>query len=147
METFKKEIRFISQVVTQDEEETIPSFKSKEITKLVTFLDLVRTDKAHHKLHFAIIDAVGKFFPKSEDAEELKEGERVTLEIVPDTLYDITSKFIKNMVQLEPGSNEFTEQDLKEFLLDSGAIWVFGMWLLTEKLLPFFTNFRPTTPV
>lgn len=146
METFQKEVLFISKVYDKAEGETAPSFKEKEVARIATFKDLTRTDKAQHKLHFAIIDAVGKFIPDQAEGEDIEEGAKVKLEIKPDILYDITVKFIKNMLQVEAGSQIFSDTDRQEFVNDSGSIYVFGMWLLTEKLFPFFANFRPTTP-
>lgn len=117
METYKKEISFLSQVLVGEQ------FESQEVKKVATFKELSRTDKDQHKLHFMLVSIF-----KSNGNDEMK--------LDSDQLYDITVKAISSTLITD---ENFTEQDKMEFLGDGGALIQFGMWLLADKISPFFS--------
>lgn len=128
METFQKEISFLSKV--HDGEK----WNSSEVVKTATFKELDRTDKLQHKLHFKIIAIFETFgVKKEEDPESAK------IKIDSDGMYDLTVKAISTLLLPD---QEFTVQDKTEFLNDSAAIMNFGFWLMAEKITPFFLTFR-----
>lgn len=126
METFQKEISFLSIVPDVDLQTNV----KKIIKKTATFDELSRTAKDQHKLHFKIISVI---------SQSIKGDEEFTIE--SDGMYDLVVLAINKLLQV---NENFTESDKKEFLLDSGAIWKFGMWLLGEKLTPFFSILMQT---
>ena len=70
----------------------------------------------------------------------VKEGEESgKMNISSDALYDLTVKSINTLLLID---EKFTSQDKTEFLSDSAAILRFGLWMLSEKLMPFFSNFK-----
>lgn len=125
---FKKEVSFLSKVLNDQQ-----VFVEEIITKTATFKELSRTDKDQHKLHFMLVSIY-----KSNGDEEIK--------LDSDQVYDITVKFIKSCLICDKTENsiataaQFTEQDKIEFLNDGGALINFGLWLLNEKIAPFFTQ-------
>lgn len=129
MDTFQQPITFLAKVFNEDP--AVNKWETKEITKIATFRDLDERDKDQHKLHFKILSVVdlGGIGDNDGDAK---------VRIDSDALYDLTVKAIN---QLLVPDETFTIQDKKEFLSDSGAIFNFGMWLLTNKFLPFFSRF------
>lgn len=124
MSTFTKEISFISPSVF---DETINTHVEKEITKLATFKELSRTDKDQRKFQFMLMSVF-----KSKGLNEVQ--------IDHDMLCEITEKSID--VLLVADAN-FTEADKLQFLNDNGAVIIFGLWLLREKINPFFSLLIP----
>lgn len=111
-------------------EEASSTHKHEIIKKTAIFEELSRTAKEQHKLHFKIVSVF---------SSSLKEDEKFTLD--SDGMYDLVVLAINKLLQV---NENFTETDKKEFLLDSGAIWKFGMWLMGEKLTPFFSVLMQT---
>lgn len=133
MDFFKKEVKFISQVFNPDP--AINNFESIQVAKTATFKELDRVDKSQHKLHFKIVSLfMNNLGEKNDDGT-------ANINLDSDALYDLTLKGIKTLIQINP---EFTAQDLTEFLQDSGAIFNFAFWFLTEKLSPFFSTLTQT---
>jgi len=125
MEKFEKEVKFLSLEFNGETNK----WDEKEVTLVATFKDLDRRDKEQHKLHFKLVSL---FNISAEDGEA---------EISSDRLYDITSQFVKLM--LIP-TDQFTATNKNELLQDSGALFELGMWLMKEKLGPFFLNLTGT---
>ena len=131
MEVFKKDITFLSMVLGEDNQ----TLQEQQVTKTATFSELNRRDKTQHKLHFMLVSIF-----KSNGEDEMK--------IDSDQLYDITVKAVKILLIVDsPNAGDitlanaiFTEQDKVEFLSDGGALIAFGMWLLKEKISPFFQH-------
>ena len=124
--TFQKEIEFLTKTYVQDSD----SWEPLPITKTATFKELSAIDKTQHKLHFKILsltDILGK-----EEATD-------KVSIDTDVLYDLTVKTIKTLLVID---DKFTATDKEEFLSDSMALLSFGMWMLTEHTLPFFSKFN-----
>jgi hypothetical protein len=119
MDTFQKEIEFLSQEFNADTK----AWEEVIVKKTATFMELSRTDKSQHKLHFKLVSL---FTSRDEEGG---------VNIDSDTMYDITVKFFKQMLILD---ESFTATNKNEFLQDSGAIFAFGMWLIQEKVNPFF---------
>ena len=119
MSTFQKEISFISPTVfNQELNNGLGAFEEKEITKLATFKELSRVDKDQRKLQ-AMLMSVFKSKGESE------------LQIDYDSLVDITEKAVDCLLIID---EVFTASDKINFLNDNGAVIVFGMWLLSEKI-------------
>jgi len=128
MSTFQKEISFISPTVfNQELNNGLGAFEEKEITKLATFKELSRVDKDQRKLQ-AMLMSVFKSKGESE------------LQIDYDSLVDITEKAVDCLLIID---EVFTASDKINFLNDNGAVIVFGMWLLSEKITPFFSVLIP----
>lgn len=125
MSTFQKEITFINPAFFDTETN---SHCEKEVTKTATFKELSRTDKEQRKLQFTLM---GLF--KSSGVGELK--------IDPDSLCEVTEKAIDVLLVIDPVN--FTETDKMQFLNDNGALITFGMWLLGDKISPFFSHLIP----
>jgi hypothetical protein len=119
METFQKEIKFLSKEFNEETK----AFEIGEVEKIATFKELDREDKSQHKLHFKLVS----LFKATEDEENP--------EISSDNMYDITVKFINQMLLID---QKFTAADKTAFLQDSGALLTFGLWLMNDKLAPFF---------
>lgn len=131
MEQFKKEISFLSKVFDASKVTDINNgWEEGTVTKVATFKELSRTDKAQHKLHFKIVAIFEHFGAKDEGAD---------MKIDSDGVYDLTVKAINTLLIADP---DFTVQDKAEFLNDSAAIFGFGFWLLGEKIAPFFSTFN-----
>jgi hypothetical protein len=127
--TFTKDISFINPSFFDPElKNGMGDHCEKEITKTATFKDLSRTDKDQRKFQFMLMSV---FKSKGE-------GE---LQIDHDMLCDITEKAIE--VLLITDAVNFTDIDKGQFLNDNGAIINFGMWLLGEKISPFFSLLIP----
>jgi hypothetical protein len=120
MDTFQKEITLFSKVFN----EATSKWDQAEIIKTATFKELDRLDKSQHKLQFKLVT----LFKMNAD----EDGDP---EISSDALYDITVKFINQMILID---KEFNAGDKTEFLQDSGAIFNFGTWLLKDKFTDFF---------
>jgi hypothetical protein len=125
-ETFQKEITFLS----REFDEQSGTWEERPVTKIATFKEFSRTDKEQHKLHFRLI-AIYNAETTPED------GGQVTMS--SDGLYDLVVKAVKTL--LVPDEN-FNLQDKNEFLNDSGALLSFGLWLLGEKITPFFSTLK-----
>ena len=131
MEFFKHQITFFSNVPGET------GLELKEIPKTATFKELDQRDKLQHKLHFKILGMMEGI--QTTDADT---GDAGKMKIDSDALYDITVKFVATM---HVPDNDFTLPDQKEFLSDSGALLRFGLWLLGEKIMPFFLKLRPSS--
>lgn len=121
--TFSKEVTFLSKVFN----ETNSQWEEKPVTKTATFVELSRTNRKQHKLHFSIVT----LFSSSISGE----GDDKKVFLDSDQIYDIAVRAIKDLTVV---SIEFTETDKNEVLNDSGALFDFGYWLVSEKLIPFF---------
>lgn len=130
MENFTHDITFISKKAKESEGSVV--WIDEEVTKTATFKELSRTDRDQHKLHFKII-SIGENFSAGDGDTQANFNS--------DGIYDITVKAINTLLVINP---DFTAEDKKEFLSDSGAILSFGLWLLKEKLLPFFLTLKMT---
>jgi hypothetical protein len=129
---YKKEISFTSQVAITKEDGNTVEWVEQTIEKKATFSELSKTNRKQHKLHFKILGLMDSF-------GVVDENDSNKIRINSDALYDLTVKCIE--VLLEP-NDEFTESDKNEFLNDSEAILKFGLWMLNEKLMPFFSKFK-----
>lgn len=129
---FDKEINFISRGF--DGEAQVHTKGRKKAT--ATFQELDATVKAQHRLHFLII-SIFKSQPVSPTAIP---GEKIPAKLDPDILYDLTVKAVQVLWVETPA---FTAQDKEEFLCDSGALLPFGLWLMGEKVTPFFSELMP----
>jgi hypothetical protein len=121
--TFKRKITFLSQTIKEGDE----GWNEVPVTKEVTFKELNRTDRDQHKLHFSLIS----IFKSRGDS----------FNIDSEALYDLVVRFIDTMVVLD--DKQFTIQDKEELLNDSGALLDFGLWLMPNKITPFFSNLIP----
>lgn len=122
--TFQKDISFINPAFF---DEATKDHIEKEVTKTATFNELSRTNKDQRKFQFMLMSV---FKSKGE-------GE---LQIDHDMLCDITEKAIEVLLIID---ENFTETDKIQFVNDNGAIISFGMWLLREKINPFFSLLIP----
>jgi hypothetical protein len=126
--TFQKEISFIDpSFFNLEANKGMGAHEEKEVKKTATFKELSRTDKDQRKFQFMLMSV---FKSKGE-------GE---LQIDHDMLCDITEKGVD--VLLIPDTT-FTEIDKTNFLNDNGAVITFGLWLLAEKISPFFSLLIP----
>lgn len=125
MDTFQREITFVSKVSQPSGDGKTIDWVIAPQTKTATFKELNQLDKTQHKLHFKIISV----------AESFGQDEEGKMNISSDGIYDLTVKCINNLLVID---ENFTAADKQDFLSDSGAILPFGMWMLTEKLMPFF---------
>jgi len=126
--TFQKEISFIDPAVFNKEANGgMGAHEETEVKKTATFKELSRIDKDQRKFQFKLMSV---FKSKGE-------GE---LQIDHDMLCDITENGIN--VLLVPDAL-FTEIDKANFLNDNGAVINFGLWLLAEKISPFFSLLIP----
>lgn len=136
METFTREINYLSPTVGENNEIVL-----EPVTKVAVFKELSRTDPKQHKLHWKIMQAV----QSSIEGEEDESGNKsITLDT--DAIYDLTKKAVKTLFVPNPEVSD-KENDLfiNEFLCDSGALFEFGFWLLTNKFAPFFSTFNPVS--
>jgi hypothetical protein len=125
MDTFQREITFVSKVSQPSGDGKTIDWVITPQTKTANFKELNQLDKTQHKLHFKIISV----------AESFGQDEEGKMNISSDGIYDLTVKCINNLLVID---ENFTAADKQDFLSDSGAILPFGMWMLTEKLMPFF---------
>lgn len=133
MDTFEKEISFLSKQFNPELNDGVGAFEIVEVKKIAKFKELSRRDHSQHKLHFKIVG----IFSASEKEEQGADKGSQKVEINSDAMYDLTVKSINTLLLIDEG---FTASDKAEFLEDSGAILMFGMWLMGEKLAPFFSN-------
>lgn len=124
MSTFEQDITFLS----KDFEAGTDKWEMKAVIKRATFNDISRTERSQHKFHFMIMSIFQSF------GDDGKGG----VKIDGDGVYDLTVKAIET---LWVKTDTFTDQDKTEFLNDSAAIFNFGIWLLGEKITPFFQVF------
>lgn len=122
MPTFTKEIVFSEKVFNT----TLNKYEDKNINKTATFNELDPRDDKQHEYHFAIMGAFTR--------REKNETTGLSYFLDSDVL-SLTKNFIKKFLVITP---EFTEQDKMQLLLDAGALFIFGMGLLNEKVFPFF---------
>jgi hypothetical protein len=130
MNTFQKDISFLSNTIKEGQSEWVLA----PVTKTATFKELDRRDKEQHKLHFKLIAIFENFGVSKEDNID---GAKIKID--SDGVYDLTVKGIKTLLIC---NEQFTVQDKAEFLTDSGAILQFGLWALGEKFAPFFSTFN-----
>lgn len=121
-ETFKRELSFLSKEFKEGQ------WAEQLIKKAATFKEITRTDKGQHKFHFAIIATFQAF----------SQDEKGGVKLDGDAVYELTVKAIETLFV---ETAEFTPIDKSELLNDSGALFDFGMWLLSEKITPFFQIF------
>lgn len=129
---FQKEISFLSRQAISGADNNTIEWQDVIVNKVAHFKELKRTDRDQHKLHFKIISL---FEMLNVQADE----ETGKVNISSDALYDLTVKCIKTLLVID---DQFTEADRNDFLSDSGAILQFSMWMLKEKLMPFFSLFK-----
>jgi hypothetical protein len=130
MQTFQHEIAFIQK--TFDQTQLLNGnggFVENIVKKTATFNELSRTNKDQHKLHFKIISGYARIKDSVLDS---------------DFTYDIATLFVKD--NLVTNETDFTAADKEEFLNDSGALFNFSMWLLTNKITPFFSVLMQKEP-
>lgn len=121
--TFTKEISFINPSSFDPTKGKMGEHTEKEETKTATFKELSRTDKDQRTFQFMLMSV---FKSKGE-------GE---VQIDHSMLCDITEKGVDILLITDA---VFTEIDKVNFLNDNGAIISFGLWLLKEKITPFFS--------
>lgn len=130
--TFEKEITFLSKVFNADPQ--VNAFELIPVTKTVKFKELSRTDRTQHKLHFMLISIFTGGDANIDDTDE--PGKGGSFNINTDKLYDITAKSVRILAITD---TTFNDQEKTELLNDGGALFTFGMWLLKEKISPFFS--------
>lgn len=116
------------------EAETPGTWKHTPVTMPVTFMELDQTDRDQHLYHFDVMAFFGGKKKKPGADEDV-------LNPVFDAqgVYDLTAKYVKKFTVL---SETFTAGDREEILNDSGALLNFGLWLVEEKIVPFFRKLR-----
>lgn len=125
MSTFTKEISFIDPAFFDKDIKPAGAHVEKEVSKTATFKELSRTDKDQRKFQFMLMSVF-----KSKGTGELQ--------IDHEMLCDITEKAVEVLLIVDPAN--FTDVDKTNFLNDNGAIISFGLWLLGEKITPFFSH-------
>lgn len=133
MENFEKEITFLSKQAIPGEGNDL-IWRLIPVTKTAVFKELDQTNRDQHKLHFMIISLAELFKEKDADEDDNK------MTISSDKLYDLTTKSIKTLLIVDETS--FSASDKVEFLNDSAAILNFALWMLKEKFMPFFSQFK-----
>lgn len=136
--TFTREITFLSRSFnseTQSNQNTDGSDHYTKSKKTATFHELSRTDKSQQKLCFEIVGIYSSFGGKNEEGESV-------FNINGEALHDMTLKCIKTLLIL---NENFNATDKVEFLQDSGALIEFGMWMMGEKITPFFSQLMTTS--
>jgi hypothetical protein len=125
MGTFEKEIKFLSKTLKQGED---GKTEWVEETKTVnaTFKELDRTDRSQRALCWYVL---GMFKNKQ---EEIKNN---TLKLNEEALSEITDKYIEEMMIAETPE---AKSDKTEFLKDNIGVVQFGVYLIYDKVLPFF---------
>ena len=134
MEKFQKEITFISKVAKETGEGKGIEWVEEEVTKQATFKELNRTDKDQHLLH-------GKILTLSVNSSDDDDEGKKKINVDSDGVIHLSKKAINCL--LIPDEN-FTAADKKDFLSDSIAVINFGLWLIAEKVSPFFSKFKVT---
>ncbi len=124
---YQKEISFIDPAYFDTTAGTMGQHIEKEVKKTATFKEFSRTDKEQRKLQ-ALLMSVFK---------SKGEGE---LQLDHEALIDITEKAIDVLLVVD---ENFNGNDKINFLNDNGAVIIFGMWLLNEKISPFFQVLIP----
>lgn len=127
MDFFKIEVPVLLPVFDAEQEKDV----WKPQKKTLTFKELNQKDKTQHKLHFLLI---GLMEEKTKDADTNQDG-KIQMVLDTDKLYEITVKSVKVLSVL---NEEFTLQDQKCLLDDSGALFQLGMVLMKDHLGPFF---------
>lgn len=135
MQTFEREISFLSKTFDAAANNGVGEWILQEVKKVAKFKELDRTDKDQHKLHFKI---VGMFSNSDKDDVNSK------MELNSDAMYDLTTKAVRTLLIVDEGS--FNSQEKEEFLADSGALLTFGMWIVGNKLMDFFSNLTQSSP-
>ena len=114
---FKHEISFISKTLKGEP----PEWKDEVIKKEATFKEFSRTDQTQRELCWLIMEIFHT------------EKEKTTID--KKIAAELADKFVEQMFI---PSDIFTEENRKEMLCDNGAMIKFGLWLVHEKVLPFF---------
>lgn len=140
METFSKEVTFLAPTYDQVAHDagTIGQWTKEPMTKVATFKELDQCDRDQHKFHFKVISFFSKSAADTDEDGEDEEKESVGA-FDSDGVYDIATKFIKKFLVPSP---EFSLADREMFLSDSGALLEFSLWLVKEKMTPFFLKLR-----
>ncbi len=118
MQTFQKEITFINPAGWDDVEKR---HVEKEECKVATFKEFSRTDREQREFQFLVTSII-----KSTGSTTI---------VDPKVLCDITEQFIEVNLLLDAS---FTATDKLQLLNDNVAIIDFALWLLKEKITPFF---------
>lgn len=118
MNTFQKEITFINPAGWDDDEK---KHIEKEESKVATFKEFSRVDREQRRYQFMVTAII-----KSSGESTIVDHE---------VLCDITEKFIDINLVIDAS---FTAQDKLQFLNDNVAVIDFALWLLKEKITPFF---------
>lgn len=141
--TFTKEISVMQKVFgrVDDDPNTLPTFSEKLGKVNATFNELSRTNRSQRKLAMFINTVIRKFGFEEIDDPKAEGGKRLKIQIDDEAVSDLTEKFIETCSVY---TNEYTEANKNEILTDSGAMYSFGMWLLVEKIGPFFSILRQT---
>lgn len=103
----------------------------KSVTKNATFKELSRTEREQHELHFDIIE----YFTSANSKENKKGDKQVRIKLKE--AYPLILNAFDTLLVI---NEDFKPQDKEEFLNDSAAILDFGMWLIKEKITPFFSQ-------
>lgn len=127
VKTFTKEISFIDPAFFDKDIKPAGAHVEKEVTKTATFKEFSRTDKEQRKLQSLLMSV---FKSKGE-------GE---LQLDHEALVDITERAIEVLLVID---TNFTAVDKTNFLNDNGTVILFGMWLMNEKISPFFLVLIP----
>ena len=126
--TFEKEVSFAVMVVNVDNEgkailkDGSPEYVQKIVTKTATFKELVRTDATQRELCWNILKIV-----------DFKQGETPTIN--DEAACNITNAYINELVVV---NDNFTQQDKTDLLNDNIGVVNFGLWLVHNKIIPFF---------
>lgn len=104
-----------------------PEYKFVTVSRDIVFKELDQYDREQHNLHFAIMSHFvgGDSKPKG----------KKKLIIDPEFAQEMTVTFIEEMSIL---NDTFRAQDREILLNDSAALIKFSLWLIPNKVLPFF---------
>lgn len=143
--TYTKEISVMQPVMKRlhpEDAADMPVWTEELGITTATFKELSRTDRTQRKLAMFINTVFRKFGFKEVDDPRAEGGKRFVVEIDDEAVSDLTEKFIDTCSVY---TDQYTEANKNEILNDSGAMYAFGMWLLTEKITPFFSILRETS--
>lgn len=112
-----------------------PDFSYQTIHKEIEFVDLDEFDRDQHDLHFLIM---GHFIGGGAKAKGRKK-----LVMDPEFSHEVTVMFIEEMAVTD--EKAFTIKDREILLNDSAALISFSLWLMPNKILPFFLELMKDT--
>lgn len=125
--TFQHEVKYLEVQPIFKEGADVPEYSEVVIEKLLTFKELNQLDREQHDLHFLIMAYYSGGTVKTK-------GKRA-LVVDPEFARDMTNAFLNDMLILD---KEFTATDKEIMMNDSGCLIKLGMYLIPEKVLPFF---------